>query len=418
MNLIKNRSFIICVYIFFLVLLIYIIVAGRCKFYFPTDPANYFSHLSLSLLNGRLDLINPSWDHDLSIYKGKLYTYWGPTPILLILPIIYIFGVNISDILYTAILSSSAPVIIYLFLGKMEELNLIQLSNIKKVIISLFFAFGTVYFSIAVRGGVWFTSQAVSTLYMLIALYLLLSYSVSKKILYLIITSLFFGLAVWGRSTFIFYTPLFIAVIYIYTLHKLDWKLLLNKTIPCIIVLIIILLLVSLFNYSRFGSIFESGYKYQNLAYRFTLEKSTYGYFNPAYIGHNFYYTFINPPIFSQIYPFIKFDPEGNSFLILSPLFLLIPLIFKKKYWESANLRIFNIVILFCMSLIILIQLNFWGTGWFQFNARYLLDIIPLLIILLAQISENLSLKILLSLIIVSILFNTAGALWLIGVFP
>lgn len=402
-------------WVFILTLIIYIMFAGRLKFEFPTDPANYFSHLSWSFLNGRLDLINPTWNHDLSIYNGKLYIYWGPTPVLLIIPIIFLFGVNISDGLYTALFSTLVPVFVYLSFQKMEELGLIHLSNIKKALLTIFLAFGTVFFSIAVRGGVWFTSQAFSTLYILISIYLIFSYLRSKKVIYLILSSLFLCLASWGRMTFFFYVPIFLALI-VNSVEINNIKLLLRKTVFFIFPLIIILAFTGLYNYLRFESIFENGYNYQNMAPKFVSDKINYGYFNPYYINHNFYYNFINPPVLLNHFPFFKFDPEGNSFLILSPLFLLTPLIFRRKHWKSLDLKLLNGTLIFCILFITIIQLNFFGTGWFQFNARYLLDVVPLLIILLAEVMEDISVLFISFLVIASIFLNTLGTLWLIGV--
>ena len=51
---------------------------------------------------GRLYLVNPTWTSDLSIWHDKKYVYWGPTPVLFILPLVALFGVNLSDALYTS----------------------------------------------------------------------------------------------------------------------------------------------------------------------------------------------------------------------------------------------------------------------------------------------------------------------------
>lgn len=410
------KSYKSAVFILTLVLMIYIIVAGRLKFYFPTEPANYLSQLSWSLLQGRLDLVYPNWDHDLSFYKDKVYIYWGPTPALLIIPLVLVFGLNVSDVFYTAFFSALAPLFIYLLLIKVEQLKLCRLSNFRRIILSFFFAFGTVYFSIAVRGGVWFTSQAFSTLYLLVSIYFLFSYCLNKKNSSSILSSLFLGLAIWGRPTLILYLPLFISLIYVYVVKQLRLKIFIRSLFLFISVLIILAFLAGLYNYLRFGSVIENGYQYMKEAPRFSQAQKEHGLFNIFYMRHNFYYNFLNPPTFSQSPPFISFDPEGNSFIFLSPLLLLTTLIFKKRYWKNQSLKIFNSFLLFCTVVITFLQLCFFGTGWFQFSARYLLDIIPLLTLLLAQIIESISKALLLSLVIASIIFNTAGALWLIGI--
>lgn len=392
-----------------LCLLIYILLAGRLKFQFPTEPANYFSHLSLSFLNGRLDLVNPPWDHDLSLYRGKLYLYWGPTPTLLILPLIFIFGVNISDVLYTAIFASLSPFLAYLIFINMEKIGLLKKSIFRNIILALFLAFGTVYFSIAVRGGVWFTSQVFSTIYVLISLYLIFLFFHTRKIFFLILSSLFLGLGIWGRLTFFLYLPIFLALFFIFRIK-------LKQLALFCFVLALLFALSCFYNYFRFNSILENGFNYHNPASRYKANKEKYGYFNLKFVSHNFYYTFINPPEIIEHSPYFKFDAEGNSFLLLSPLFFLIFLMFRNNYWKVQKIKIFNSVVILSFILIVLFQLTFFGTGWFQFSTRYLLDIIPLLLLLLAQVIDDISKPITLLLLLVSIFFNTLGALWLIGV--
>lgn len=398
-------------------LTLYILFAGRLTFSFPTNPANYFSHLSYSVLSGKLSLDNPSWDHDLSFFKGKKYMYWGPTPILFILPFMIPFGVNFSDALYTAILGAFGPLALYTTLSQMRKIGLARLSNFKIFLLCLFFAFGTVYFSVSVNGGVWFTSQAVTTLFSLISLALLLIYVKKKYLIYLLTSSSFLGLAIWGRNTFIFYLPFFLTLIIISHLKAKDkFSLGIKRLTYSLCVFLIILIIAGIYNYQRFGSVLESGYSYQKFALRFTEDKIKFGILNFAYIPHNFHYMFINAPKFINIFPYIKFDPEGNSFLLLSPLFFLVFYIFNKKYWKNLVSILFNLSIIFCILLIILFHLSFWGTGWLQFNYRYVLDAIPLIILLLARVVDDFHFVFVLSLFTISLAVNILGTLWLLNI--
>lgn len=402
-----EKNGILILFIFSLVLSIYIFIAGRFNFNFPTHPANYFSHLSYSFLKGRFDLINPTWTSDLSIWHGKKYMYWGPTPVLLILPIIALFGINFSDALYTSIFGSFNIVLIYLILKQLNELEISYLSRFKRVLICLFFAFGTVHFYLSVNGGVWFTSQIFSTLYALGAIFFLFRYLTHQSFLYLLLLSVLLNLAIFGRITFIFYLPFFIALL----VYKKCQK---KYLMVFFSIFSIFLILNSLYNFLRFGSIFETGHSIHQVAQKFAADKTTYGTINPSYIPKNFKYMFLNfaPPI--DKFPFFRFDKEGNSIFFTSSLFILLFLLIKSKFWKRRFRKIFNIFSLISIFCIIIFLLNYLSTGWIQLGYRYLLDVIPLMLLLLAEVLTETSLAVILALTSISIIVTSLGTAWMI----
>lgn len=403
-------------FILLIVLSIYVFFSGRLHFTFPTHPANYFSHLTNSFLNGRTDLTNTVWTNDLSTFQGKLYMYWGPTPVLLILPFILLFGVNFSDALYTATIGSFSCLLFYLIFNELNRLQITNLTSVKKYLLSLFFAFGTVHFYLSIDGSVWFTSQVISTLYVIFAIYLLFLYINANKIPYLLASSFLLGLAIWGRLSFIFYLPFFLILIFISCIGLKNYlNLFIVKSLYLFTILSLFLIIMGVYNYQRFGSPFENGYSYHSYGAKFANNKSEYGFIDIAYIPHNFYHMFINTPSLISKFPYFNFDPEGNSFLTLSPLFFLAFLIIKKEYWLGKRFLL-NSAIIFCIVSIIFFQLMFWGTGWVQFGSRYILDFTPLLMILLAEVASNQSLAILIILTTISIVINTMGTLWFFAI--
>src|SRR3990167_7770346 len=108
------------------ILLIYLLFAGRGLFYFHTTQRNFFSLQAYSWLHGRLDLVKlPTDITDLSIYQGKAYLYWPPLPTIFVLPFVLLFGINTSDVFYTAFWSSISPILIYLTLIQAKKVKLI-----------------------------------------------------------------------------------------------------------------------------------------------------------------------------------------------------------------------------------------------------------------------------------------------------
>lgn len=393
--------------IFSLTLIIYIIFAGRLNFEFLTHPTNYFNYLSYSFLNKRLDLINPIWNSDLSPFNGKIYMYWGPPPVILILPFISLFGLNFSDTLYTAIISSFAPLIFYFILEELDKLGLTNISNYKKLILTFFLAFGTSAFILSVNGGVWFTSQAISILYIFIAILFLLKFKRIKRLIFMIMATIFLDLAIWSRTSLIFYLPFFL--INILTVKNLKTSLLLFLLIG-----LFFFISYSTYNYLRFGDILETGFSFNQGVREVKENGSKYGVINQKFIPRNLYYMFLNFPRLNSDFPYLQFDYWGNSIFSTSPLFLILIIILKKKYWQKP-LLLFNGSTILSIIATISLLLVYFNTGYLQFGSRYLMDIVPLLLILLAQVAHDINIKIILLLFFISIGINTLGVLWFLN---
>ena len=413
MGILKKNVYVLS--LFAIVISVYVLFAGRLKFEFPTNPSNYYSHQVNSFLHAKLSLFSTPFTHDLSIFNGKKYMYWGPSPTLLISPFIILFGVNFSDALYTAIICSFAPVILFLILQEIDRVGFIRTTNITRLILCIFFSFGTVFFLLSVNGGVWFTSQAINTLYILIALFLLFRFiNKPSSRTCLILSSVFLGLAAWGRSSFLLYLPLFLFNIYLTVKHARQpgiqrrlVKTFLLFTIP----LVIFLIAYFLFNYLRFGDMFETGYSFHNIHPHFLEDRQKHGAINLFYLPRNFYYMFLNFPKLVDKFPYFKFDQEGNSILFTSPLFIFL-ILCMRKYFRNYRNNLFQISVFLTSIAIVLSLLVFFGTGWVQFGYRYILDAIPLFIILLADTIKKVPIFVVTIFIMFSIIVNILGTLW------
>lgn len=397
-----KKDKIIAAVLFLFVLFVYVFFARRGDDgNYMVHESDYFTHLAGSFLQGRLDLVNPGNTHDLSIYNGKMYLYWGPAPILLILPFLLTFGFNFSDCLYTAILGSFSALFVYFILMETDRLGWTALNSYKKAIISIFWALGTVYFVTSTMGGIWFTSESIAALFMLSALYSIIRYRNTLKLKDLCIAGFLFSMAVISRNMYIFYFPFFLAVIWFGKLRK--------ALIPFLMVTAFFLAMFGVYNFLRFGSFFETGHSYHNMAGAYAEDKKNYGVWGTHYITRNFYYMFLNVPKLTSQFPFFSYDHMGNSYLFLSPLFILI--FFVKFYnWRKKEFRVLNTIIIGTSILITLLLFNYFSTGYMQFGYRYVLDIMPLLILILAQVIPKVNNKIMLMLLAVSIYFNMTGA--------
>src|SRR3989344_7855786 len=110
---------------------------------------------------------------------------------------------------------------------------------------------------------------------------------------------------------------------------------------------------------------------------------------------------FLHIPEVLEKFPYFNFDKEGNSIVFASPFILLTLFIIKREYWKNFDDKLFNTSIIISIGLIIPILLMFWGTGFAQFSYRYLLDAMPLIILLIAKVINKVSLWVTLPLVII-----------------
>jgi len=167
-------------------------------------------------------------------------------------------------------------------------------------------------------------------------------------------------------------------------------------------------LIYLLYNYARFGKLFDTGYDY--IIYLGILKErvNEYGVFNIRYFLFNLYCALLkgfNIEFEGQTYLNIKdMDLWGTSLLAASP-FLIASI---KAQWPG-KLKLFAwLTIIF----ILVGQLFYHNNGWQQINAyRFSLDFLPLLIALTALGSNQLPKWLFKGMIIYSVLLNVTGFL-------
>jgi hypothetical protein len=135
------------------------------------------------------------------------------------------------------------------------------------------------------------------------------------------------------------------------------------------------------YNYARFGDAFQTGYIFIPLDGFLKTRVDQYGLFNIAYLPSNFFYMFLQPPIFifdraQSLWP-IDMDGFGTSLLWASPFVLAAVFGRWNKYillgaWTSIGLMLAG-------------GLLYYNNGWVQWNTeRFSLDFLPVLILLAA----------------------------------
>jgi len=125
---------------------------------------NHYALLADAWLHGRQDLANgpPSYtmNNDFALYQGKTFVSFPPLPAVLMLPFVKLAGSPeaFHDGQFAVWLAGVAPAVLFLVLEKLRRTSRSLRSEFENFILSLLFAFGSVYFFTAVEGTVWFVA--------------------------------------------------------------------------------------------------------------------------------------------------------------------------------------------------------------------------------------------------------------------
>jgi len=183
-------------------------VAGPERLFRHT-PFNHYALLANAWLHGHQDLPGgpPAYtqNNDFAEYGGKTYISFPPFPAFLMLPFVKLAGSaeDFRDGQFVIWLAGLAPAILFLALEKLRRTARSPRTEIENVILSLLFAFGTVYFFTAVEGTVWFAALVVGAA--LQALYVLFALDAERPLL----AGAMLGCAYLTRATPLMAAPLF-----------------------------------------------------------------------------------------------------------------------------------------------------------------------------------------------------------------
>ncbi len=334
---------------------------------------NLYVQQAQAFLQGRLDV--DAQYYDTAVYQGKFYVSFPPFPTLLLLPFVALLGVAGTKVVLIAIGLSLINIAVLIQI--LEKLNL----NSNQIFwLTAAFFLGTGYW-IAVRAssGVWFFAHIVAVGCMLLAINEALGRGVG------ILAGLFLGLAFLTRQLSIYHF-IFLGAALWQNPHSATRQ---QKVLNVLGFGAVLGLCVGgylLFNWLRFGSLFDTGYTHIPLAANLKARVDQFGIFNIAYVPFNFIYMFLQgfhlefkPPAFLDI---AGVDPYGTSLTIASP-FIFAAL---RAKWDKGLL--WPAWASVCLTLVHL--LFYYNNGSLQWNTqRFALDFLPVLIVLVALGSKQ-----------------------------
>jgi hypothetical protein len=145
---------------------------------------------------------------------------------------------------------------------------------------------------------------------------------------------------------------------------------------------VISMILLGLYNFARFGDVFEQGYALQTLLMPDLFRSREYGLLSPVFLPANVYYAFVSLPIpvlrdqLASVFqlPFLRPSSWGMSIFATSPYLLTL-------FFSRFRERVSRFLLLTCCSIAAPIFL-YYGIGYWQFGYRYALDFFPFLFLL------------------------------------
>lgn len=367
------------------------------KYIYP-DPRIWYDHylyLAKSILHGSISVDNiPEYYQDVNVFNSHKYLPFPPLPAITLIPFI-LLNSKITEQLVSIIIASINIGLIYILLKKYTK-------KINALILSLFIAFGTVYFWASIVGTSWYFAHIVAFLYLILAIL----FSSKNNLLSSFFTGILFAFSALSRITIIF------GGLYFVINYWHNKKNLISFLIGCSVFVPIILF----YNYSRFGNIFDTGYTkiYENYTkggYSYSIQRvwqansKDFNYLDLRSIPYHLYTLFIMPPEITDLNIFkSKPSPYGMGILYISPLLLLIFGKFSKNKIETQ--------VWFGAIPIAFITFLHYAQGWVQFGYRFLVDFLPFLVLIMALKFKLTKFNILL--LIISLVVSYWGTSWAI----
>jgi hypothetical protein len=356
----------------------------------PTEN-NHFVHLAHSFLSGQLGVVGnqPPGNNDWALYQGTWYVSFPPFPAVVILPVVAIWGLATRDALFWALVAGVAPALLFVLLERLSARSESPRSRLENLALTGLFAFGTVFFYVAVQGTVWFAAHVVGS--SLIVLFILFSLGAEHPIW----AGLACGACLMTRAT----TPLMALFFLVEALRRyrhegelqadaaghpllraLRWAFAADLAKVARAVALFSLPVVAAIgiqlslNAARWDDPFNSGYQYLQIGWRTRIE--TWGLFNYHYFSKNLAVFLASLPWVADPVSGIKISLHGLALWFTTPnlLWLLWP--------KRLDARLIGLYLV--SGLLALVGLCYQNSGWVQFGYRFALDYMPFLMVALA----------------------------------
>ncbi|MGH2585628.1 MAG: hypothetical protein ACRDJE_12005, partial [Dehalococcoidia bacterium] len=361
-------------------------------------PFNYFVRLADAFLHGRLYLTeNPSWLSELIPWEGNYYVVFPPMPAILLTPFVAVFGPDFPQPALSIVLGAANVGLAYLVLLRLFRNPSVALWT------AVLYGIGTNQWYHAENGNAWYVAQITALFFLWLAL---LEATTRRRLLVigLCMSGAFLSrVTVLGALAFflVYFWDRFVQVAPLR--QHLRIRVFIKPLIAIGLGLSAGFVVAALYNWARFGSVTEFGYK----LIPGVLEEPWYshGLISTEYIGVHLEEMFTRLPRFQPEAPFVIPRVYVMAFWVTTPAWVLILFARFRSRVAIASVA----AILATLPPIIM----HGGPGFTQFGHRFSLDYIPFLLLLTASGMRDRVTWWKQALILISIAINIWGVLML-----
>lgn len=370
----------------------------------------HYVYLADSFLHGQTALraAKPPTDNDWARYGGRIFVSFPPFPAVVLMPLVAVWGTATWDSLFWSIFAGLGPALLYVLLRRLRELGLSERTPRDDLLLTVLFAFGSVFYFVAVQGTVWFAAHVVAV--PLIALYVLFSLRAAHPFW----AGLMLALQFMTRGPTGLLLSVFFAVEALLaaqrvtgrtptTLRELiagaDLGAFLKKALLFAGPLAAMGLIAMWFNSVRFHDPFEFGHSLLEIRWRGRIDK--WGLFNYHYLARNLGVMLTSLPWLTSSAPYVLISRHGLALWVTTPPLLLV-------LWpKRSSLTMLGLSL--AAGLVALANLLYQNSGWIQFGYRFSLDYAVPLFALLALGGRRFGWRFI-ALTVIAIAINLFGA--------
>jgi hypothetical protein len=370
----------------------------------PQSRWPYFAYYAQALLDGQLHFSQlPPARLDLSEFAGRLYMHFPPFPAVVLAPFVALFGVEIADRLFCAVLGAANGAGFFFLLGALDRAGLIRVSERARIFLSVFFLFGTVHFYLAITSNPWELAHVVCNTLVMVALALTLQRRMA-------LAGLALAAILFTRSHVFLTAPVLVGVFWMLEGRDgTDVATRIRRLLPFAAIACFAIATLFVFNHARFGDPFENGVRYHAMHETFRARYERLGYFDLAYLPRNLHALLLGAPALNSGFPWLSFRTEGLSLFLVSPLYLYLFASLRPSTRSLAALLWGGVALASAPILLLM------GTGEAQFGHRYSSDL-QVFLILLTFLGMGMQVtRTGVALLGASILMNAGGAWWFVS---
>lgn len=395
----RSRRLLLAACLYVGCVVVYALLAGRERLLTHT-PYNHFAHLADAWLHGRQDLPSgpPTYagNNDFALFDGKTYISFPPFPAMLMLPLVWLSGSpeNFRDGQFVVWLAGIGPAALFLALEKLRRTGRSMRRESENVVLTLLFAFGTVYCFSAVQGTVWFAGHVVGV--GLAGLFLLCALDAERPAW----AGVCVGLMFLTRVTTVLTALLFVLEAVRVcserglpaegslverierTWADVDKRALAQKLAAFAVPVALALALASWMNYSRFGDASPAAFGHEHLTVGWKARIMKWGLFSYHYFAKNLGIALTSLPYIpppgargGAAAPF-QINGHGLALWFTTPAYLWL-------LWPRRVSFLYGALALSAAGPLV-VNLFYQNSGWYQFGYRFSNDYAVLLFAMLA----------------------------------